>query len=366
MLNKEKKAGTITRMRDFMILYEMNLNHIQYLFTKVLILLVFPLYSVYGQGNNELRLFDESDPLEIVIQTDLLQLLNNRGEDPDYQNATLIVKDIAGEEKIFDIEVQARGNFRRDSLVCDFPPIRLNFKKKEIVNTFFEGNEKIKIVTHCKTNIPEFDQFVIREYVTYRMYNLLTPISFKVRLATMVYEDTSNQLEPIERIGFLIEDIDHLAARNDMKEYEGPLQIRDLEKRNEILLSLFQYMIGNTDWIVNMSKNLKMISDGTTYYAIPYDFDYTLLVGTDYSMGGGKSFLTQPMRDYKGLCYDLSDFNPVVEVIQDKRKDINKIIGKEKLLDYESKQHMKEFLNYFYYILKSEKRIAENILTKCN
>lgn len=333
---------------------------------KLLILLILTPYQVLGQENGQgLRLFDGNDPISVTIRTDLIQLLDNRQDDSEYQAATLIVKDENNESSSFDVEVETRGNFRRDSSNCDFPPLRLNFKKKDILNTYFEGNEKIKIVTHCKTLVPQFDEFVVREYVTYKIYNSLTPISFKVRLVRITYEDTANKLDPIERIGFLIEDIDHLAGRNQMKEYDEPLSINDLDKKNAILLSLFQYMIGNTDWIVNMSKNLKTVSDGNNYYAIPYDFDYTIVVGTDYSLGGGRAFLSAPMRDYKGTCYDLNDIMPIAEEILEKRKEIFDIIGKERLLNYESKQHMKEFVNTFFYIIKSENRIRENILTNC-
>ncbi|MBR9999670.1 MAG: hypothetical protein KFF73_11910 [Cyclobacteriaceae bacterium] len=321
---------------------------------------------IYGQEmNNPPRLFDNSQPVDIILRTDLIRLLNQRDDDNDYQPATIIIEDIKGESKEFDTEVQARGNFRRDSANCDFPPIRLNFKKKDIVDTYFEGNEKIKIVSHCKTAISEFDQFVAREYVTYRIYGLLTPISFKVRSANIIYEDTENQLDPIERIGFLIEDIDHLASRNKMKEFEESLTLTDLEKNNAILLSLFQYMIGNTDWIINMSKNLKTFSDSAGFYAVPYDFDYTMLVGTDYSLGGGKPFLSAPVRLYKGLCFDMNEIYPVAEKIRSKRKEIFELISQEKMLDYNSRQHMKAFLSEFFNVIKSENRIKENILTDC-
>jgi len=323
-------------------------------------------YTECQPTNVDLKLFDEEDPLEIIIQTNLINLLGNRDADPEYQDATLIIKDIRGENKSFNLKVETRGNFRRDSAVCDFPPIRINFKKKQIIDTYFEGNEKIKIVTHCKTNVSEFDQFVAREFLTYKIYNLLTPLSFNVRLAKITYEDIHDQLEPIERIAFFIEDIDHLAARNNMLEYNDTIKIKDLDKKNAILISLFQYMIGNTDWIVNLSKNLKTITDGNQYYAIPYDFDYTMLVAADYSLGGGISFLSEPTRKYKGLCYDMNDLNPTIEEILDKKKDINKVISKANILDYESKEHMKEFLSQFYYIIKSDKRVQDNILIKCN
>jgi hypothetical protein len=334
----------------------------------ILIINFFLYFSLFchGQANSpEPRLFDNSHPIEIIIRTDLIKLLNTRDEDPPYQEASIVIDEIQGVTKVFDVEVQARGNFRRDSANCDFPPIRLNFKKKAIINTYFEGNEKIKIVTHCKTQVPEFDQFVAREYITYRIYSLLTPVSFKVRSASIIYEDTGNKLEPIKRPGFLIEDIDHLAARNQMEEFDEPLNLPDLEKNNAILLSLFQYMIGNTDWILYMSKNLKTVVDSAGFYAVPYDFDYTMIVGTDYTLGGGKSYLSDPVRLYKGPCYGLKEIIPVTESILEKRKEILSLISREKLLDYESKQHMRTYLTEFFNIIKSEKSIKQIILTDC-
>jgi hypothetical protein len=313
----------------------------------------------------EPRLFDNTQTLEIILRTDLLRLLNTRGEDPDYQLASLVIGEIAGVTKTFDVEVKARGNFRRDSANCDFPPIRLNFKKKDIVDTYFEGNEKIKIVTHCKTGVPEFDQFVIREFITYRIYNLLTPVSLNVRLASITYEDTENNLSPIERPCFLIEDIDHLAARNQMEEIEEPLNLPDLDQKNALLLSLFQYMIGNTDWVLDMSKNIKTLTNGSAYYAVPYDFDYTRLVGTDYNLGGGRSILTDPVRLYKGPCLKIDEIMPVAEGMLEKRKEILAVIGDEKMLDYDSRMHMRQYLNEFFRIIKSEKQIKENILADC-
>jgi hypothetical protein len=331
----------------------------------ILFLLYFPLTCLGQENYPEPRLFDNSHSLEIVIRTDLIRLLKTREENPEYQDASLVIGEIQGVTKTFDVEVQARGNFRRDSSNCDFPPLRLNFKKKAIINTYFEGNEKIKIVTHCKTQVPQFDQFVAREYIAYRIYNLLTPLSFKVRLATIVYEDTGNSLDRIERPGFLIEDIDHLASRNNMAEYKQSLNLPDLEKENAILLSLFQYMIGNTDWIVYMAKNLKTVTDSSNFFAIPYDFDYTMLVGTDYSLGGGRSILSTPVRMYKGSCYNLEEIVPVTEKILEKRKEILSLISKEKMLDYDSKQHMRLFLTEFFNLIKSEKSIKQNLLIDC-
>ncbi len=328
----------------------------------VLSLLVIQLSK--AQSSAEPHLFDSEEPLEITLKTDFNSLLINRRQEEE-QAATILIHNVSDKPLEFNMKISTRGNFRRDTANCDFPPLRLIFDKDKIDGTFFEKNNKVKVVTHCKENIPEFEQFVAREYVAYKIYNLLTPKSFRVRYASITYEDTENNMTSFSKKGFLIEDIDHLADRNGMKESEEKISLSGLDKKNAIRLSLFQYMIGNTDWIVNLSKNLKFITDGTNYYAIPYDFDYTALVNTDYTLDDGKGFLVPPQRKYKGQCYETEELEPVVEEFLDKRRAINKTIRKFDPLDYSSVQHMKNYLFEFFYAIRSEKRIKEEILSDC-
>ncbi len=323
------------------------------------------LFAIPGYSQDD-RLFDEETALKITITTDLSELLSNRNKENDYQEATIAAMRNDKEDIVFPVGVKTRGNFRRDSSNCDFPPIRLNFKKKLIENTFFEGNEKIKIVTHCKNNVPEFSQFIAREYVTYKIYNLITPISFKVRYAIIDYIDSEGNIETLTREAFLIEDIDNLANRNGMQEYDGSITINELNHLNAVSLCLFQYMIGNTDWIVDLAKNLKLVTDQSDFYAIPYDFDYTALVGTDYSLGGNESFLTSPTRTYKGKCYPMEEIRISADKLLNVKKDINKTIRKSDFLDYTSKQHMQNYLTEFFHTIKSDRRIKETILSECD
>lgn len=343
----------------------MKINKMPLIIFIVLFTVNFRIYSQDQYGISQTRyLFEDSKPLNLTLNTDLLNLINNRKEDQPEQDVLILLKNDTVQQD-FKAKITTRGNFRRDSVNCDFPPLRIIFESKSIENTFFEGNNKIKIVTHCKSDFPVFEQYILREYLIYRIYNLLTPNSFKVRLAKITYVDQKNRDNTLTKPAFLIEDIDHLAERNGMEEYEGKITFKDLEKENAIRLSLFQYMIGNTDWIVGLSKNLKFISDGSRFIAVPYDFDYTALAGTDYSLGNSHPLLSPPDRKFKGGCFESQDLFRIINEFEDKRRDIYKLIRRQKGLDYTSRQHMLIYLREFFHLIKSRSRVQQEFRTGC-
>ena len=309
-------------------------------------------------------IFDIESEATLTITSDISALVLNKFIDNDFTTA-LINFEINGENIPFKGKINTRGNFRRDTSNCDFPPLKLKFKKEDIKNALLHGNNSIKIVTHCKSNVPEFKQFLMREYLTYKIYNELTTYSLQVKLVDIIYKDIKGIEEPIKQTAFLIEDIDHLAERNGMKEYEEVISYNDLNSENAIQLSVFQFMIGNSDWIVQMGKNLKFISDGNNIIAIPYDFDYTALVNTDYSLGSESTFLSTPERLFKGDCSTVKDLEKNILLFNDKKKNIMKLISGSKDLSYESKQYMKTYLNEFYRIVNSESKLAATLLENC-
>ena len=101
------------------------------------------------------------------------------------------------------LKVRLRGNFRKMLINCNFPPIRLNFSKEEGAGTLFDGQDKLKLVTHCQDREAAYEQYVLLEYLIYKMYNQLTDLSFRVRLVEMTYEDTSGKRKPMMRYDVL-------------------------------------------------------------------------------------------------------------------------------------------------------------------
>ncbi len=229
-------------------------------------------------------LFDIESLVELSIKADIKHLINNR-EIQELPAKVVFSYDNTKLELNGTVEV--RGNFRRDAKNCDFPPLRLRFEDSEIKGTVLDGNHNLKIVTHCKDKSNQFLQYIAKELTTYQIYNLISPYSLKVKMVDITYIDEQNDLKTIQNEAFLIEDIDRLAEDHNMKEYEGELSDEEVDQDILLQLSVFQFMIGNTDWIIQFSKNLKFITDGEVYIPVPYDFDYTAIVGTNYNIGGG-------------------------------------------------------------------------------
>ena len=136
------------------------------------------------------RLFDAEDPLELTLAGDLRPILKDKSDDRPYRPAQLWLHDENGDSVAFDLGVKTRGFYRRKYLDCDVPPLRLNFKKKQVKNTVFDRQDKLKLVTHCNDNVDAFEQYTLQEYLIYKTYNLLTDNSFRVRLVRITYADT--------------------------------------------------------------------------------------------------------------------------------------------------------------------------------
>ncbi len=69
----------------------------------------------------------------------------------------------------------------------------------------------MKLVTPCET-----EQDVIKEYTVYKLYNEVTDLSMKVRLAKILYFDTSTTGSSLKNTVSFLEDKDKVAERNGL------------------------------------------------------------------------------------------------------------------------------------------------------
>ena len=79
-----------------------------------------------------------------------------------------------------------RGITRRRKETCHFPPLRVELAQPAAATSLFAGQRRLKLVTHCRSSAG-FQQHLLLEYAAYRMFNLITPLSFRARLATVDY-----------------------------------------------------------------------------------------------------------------------------------------------------------------------------------
>lgn len=317
-----------------------------------MLLLSIPLSLSAFHGGSPTTIFEtlmKNGVLDITIETDLSELINNRRRN-DYQPATLTY---ANQENVLvrhQIEIGPRGKFRRR--ICDFPPVKIKFSKKALTAAGLKKYNNLDLTTHCLEDRDAGHFNVFREYLAYKLYNELSPASFRVQLVRVTYVDAKGVVKKMKRYGFLTEDDEELAERLGGQLCEC-LNV-DTDRMNneaEVMASVFNYMIGNEDWSLSMVRNLKMVesADAAKVTPIPYDFDFSGLVNAPYAVPSaelGQRHIKD--RDYLGPEADPAVLKQVLAHYIEKKPMLYKIINDFKLLPLEHRQDIKAYLDSFY------------------
>ena len=287
--------------------------------------------------------------IELTIKTDMDEMINNRRR-ADYQPAALLYTDAQGEEIEWEIGVVPRGNYRRR--ICDFPPIRLNFSRSELAQSKLNPEfDKLKMVTHCLDE-KEDEDFVLKEYLAYKLYNQLTPNSYRVQLVRATYLDTEGKYRKIRRFAILIEETDELAHRLGGAECETMGQPADsIAIAEENLMAVFQYMLGNEDWSIIMLRNVKLIrpNDGGRLIPVPYDFDFSGFVNTPYAVANSQLGLSHvKQRIFLGNAAEKEQLRETLAHFRRHRNHLRSIIDDFKWLNFSVRTNAIEYIDSFY------------------
>ena len=307
------------------------------------------------------RLFSSDDILELTLKADFVSIFNDIGENPQEHEGRIEFTDDLGEFHSIPLKVRTRGHFRKNPCNCSFPPLKINFKKKRTADTEFEGQDKIKLVTHCNSRKEVYEQYILQEYLVYKSYNLITEKSFKVRLARITYSDINGAVAPVNKIAFFIESTSSMANRIGGEELEIKNIHNDRTDYEAInLLSVFQYMIGNTDWSVPNLHNIKLISIDITQppVAVPYDFDWSGMVNTNYAEPAQMLGLTTVReRIFRGYARTEDELNATFEVFNEQKEAIFDLYRNCELLDEKQKKLSLSYLDEFYKTIGKEKAV---------
>src|SRR6478672_10266584 len=186
-------------------------------------------------------LFASDAPIHVTIQGPMASLVSNRAEVA--RPGTMTVDGVA-----YPITLTPRGITRKTSDICDFPPLRVELTRPAPAGSLFDHQRKLKLVTHCKRSA-DFQQKVLLEYSAYRLYNLMSPLSFRARLANIDYLDDAGR-PYISRVGFFLEDFSDVAKRNGMIAAKLPDTIPGamLDPASSGRFAVFEYLISNYDW----------------------------------------------------------------------------------------------------------------------
>ncbi len=248
-------------------------------------------------------LFATPEPLVFSLETDLRALLRDRSDHRKEHGATLRYVAQGGDTVSIHVDVRTRGIFRLKQ--CAFPPLRLDFPTSRVQGTTFASQDKMKLVTHCRSAQQPYEQNILQEYAIYRIFNVLTERSLRARLAHVTYRDSTGRDQPLTRYGILLENEGQLAQRlGDTIITSTSVHDLLIEAQHGTLLAVFQYLIGNTDWSIWGLHNITILRDSSGgLYAIPYDFDFAGVISAPYALPA-EQLGTKTVRErvYRGFC----------------------------------------------------------------
>jgi hypothetical protein len=314
-------------------------------------------------------LFDENTVLEIHLKGNIKKLRKDRGKNKAYHPFKLVYFKKSGQEISVDVQVRTRGIYRLNPRVCNFPPLRLKFKKPDVKMTIFRGLKKVKMVTHCQDKKKLYQKYVFREYLVYKLFNLFTEKSFRVRLARITFIDIGRKNKKFLKYGFFIEPVEHMAARNQCRYLKiDPTTKYTLNSRQSSFLSVFQFMIGNTDWSYTADHNVKRIipENGGATIGVPYDFDFAGIVGTSYALPTERAKSTSTKdRFFQGFCQPSRVFEEIFDRFRKQKENIYALYENFTYIDKKYKKVTKKFLNGFFKIINTPRLVKRYIYKNC-
>jgi len=311
-------------------------------------------------------LFDSNELLLISLKFDITQYKKKRS-DKDYLDAILIYYTSDKDSTVKEIKVRSRGEFRRE--YCDFPPLLLNFRMKDSTTGEFYHIDKLKMVTQCK---PANEEILLKEFLIYKLYNVLTENSFKVRLLRVNYINTFKKSKPVSEYAFVIEPIDLLTRRiNSVKVLTTNLTQKNIKPEMMDRMAIFNYMIGNPDWSVPIQHNVLILSQPQSErpdlgIIVPFDFDFSGLVNTNYAIPfEGLRIKTVRERIYLGICREEQVFINALNEFLNKKDEFYKVINEFPYLNERSKKDMISYLDEFYRDFDKRNTIAKKLQIDC-
>ena len=322
----------------------------------------------------ETPLFSDERMLQIRLEGDWRRFQRTQQRKDERLPATLRVTAPDGTSHELAVEYEARGISRRHR-ICDFPPIRLYFDEATTEGTPFEKQEKLKLVTWCGRS-KRFDDYNLKEFAVYRVFNRITPISFRVRGADIEWVESAKD-SGTTRFGFFIEDVDDMAGRSDLDEIDlYEIAPSRLEADHAARFALFQYLVGNLDWAATggpegelCCHNAKLAGtapDTGPLYAVPYDFDATGLVDTHYS-APPEGFPMNSIRErlYRGFCAHNAALPGARAAILDQRDAILATVRDEPRLSDRARNKAVDYLQEGFGVLADDAAFAQEITGNC-
>jgi len=312
-------------------------------------------------AQTETDLLSSSSPLKAAIAFNPKKIKKSYNDTLYFDTPFKYLVDGQWEE--MTIGIRARGNFRRST--CYYPPIKIDFKKKQTNGTLFEGQKKMKLVVPCLQQKDKNDN-ILKELLVYKFYELISPYHFKTRRLELAFTDLSKKKTTEETLtAFLIEDDKKVAKRHDGKVFERYIHPLAMDANASIRNAMFQFMIGNTDFSVAYQHNGKLLYIDKKILPLPYDFDMCGFINPSYAVVN-QTLNINSIKDraYRGFKRDADDFYKVRDIFLDQKLAMFGVMEQYKA-DFENSNEYEDALAYlesFFALIEDEAAFKKRVI----
>jgi len=312
-------------------------------------------------------LFQSNEPLVLTLESDFGLVTKDRDPESTKQYpGVLKTTDASGRAVDIPVQLAARGNLRRNR--CDFLPLRVTFSKPETKGTPFEmRGAGLKLVTHCSGG-RDYEQYILREYLAYRINHIITPNSFRARLARITYVDSTKGKPITTRYAIFLEDDDDVARRLGGKvDDRKNVMFSQLHPVALAHMTIFEFMIANTDYSIMAQHNVRLVgTDVGLTYPIPYDFDISGLVSAPYGAHDPRLRLKALTdRLYRGPCITPERMAVMLNTFRIKKPEVLDAAATVPDMTEATRYEVKRFLNEFFALIDRPGAVKLHLVQTC-
>ena len=325
-------------------------------------------------------LFDTHDSLELTMPVDF-DTLCRPTEAPDcgYTPTVFEYLDANGKQQSLPISIRRRDGWRAMESHCQVPTIFVRFSPEDAIGTPFEGQSTLALTSHCGKGVStdpdrsralpdEFESYVSNEYLGYRLYNLITDVSLRVRFVRITYANPEDPRRSFTRNAFFAEHFEDLARRLGAQVLpENSFDPASLNLEAADQLALFNFMVGNTDWSIENQENVFLLRfPGGNDVPVIYDLDMSGLVNAHYASPAPDTPVKKVRhRYYMGYCHPDTDWDALFAKFSGLEEDIMKMTIDTPGFGRGDRRESGVYLDTFFDNLDSENSRQTRIIERC-
>jgi len=180
----------------------------------------------------------------------------------------------------------------------------------------------------------------------------------------------------ITSYGFFIEHKKRLGKRIGLPAMDiNATSVANLEPEYLNLSSVFQYLIGNTDFSQTSGSESEKCchnhtlfgAEASLYNSIPYDFDMAGIVSAPYAIPNYKLHLSDVKeRLYRGRCVNNELLSQTFGKFIDARPEIESIVTEQEELASSKRREILLYIRKFFKTISSERAVNRHFVKRCN